>query len=117
MAFRYASGAIASLQTAMNVRGTNRAATIGKKAHIEVDSVFYQSSHFKLINGKDEVIEEFLEPYPFGSKQYEIQEVERCIAQGPTQSPRMRLDESVAIADVMDNIRQKICLKYPSELS
>lgn len=114
--FRYANGAIASLQSAMDVRGPNQASIVGEKARIEVGSVFYQSSRFKLINDKDGVIEDFSEPYPFGGKQYEAQEVERCIANGLTQSPRMSLDESVAIAETMDAIRKKIGLKYPTEL-
>lgn len=114
--FRYASGAIASLQTAMNVRGPNQAAIIGDKARIEVGSVFYQSSRLKLVSGKDKVIEDFSEPYPFGGKQYEAQEVERCIAAGLTESPRMSLDESVTIAETMDEIRRKIGLRYPAEL-
>ncbi|MFT4067603.1 Gfo/Idh/MocA family protein [Paraburkholderia sp.] len=115
MIFKYDNGAIASLQTAMNARGPNQATIIGEKARIEVGSVFYKSSKFKLINGKDEVIEDFSEPYPFWGKQYEAQEVERCIAAGLTESPRMTLDESVAIAETMDKVREKIGLKYPAE--
>lgn len=115
MIFRYANGSTASLQTAMDARGPNQAAIIGDKARIEVGSVFYQSSRFKLINNEDDVIEDFSEPYPFGGKQYEAEEVERCIAAGLTQSPRMSLDESVVIAETMDKVRHKIGLRYPAE--
>nr|WP_306265578.1 Gfo/Idh/MocA family oxidoreductase [Pararhizobium sp. IMCC3301] len=113
MIFRYANGAIASLQTAMDARGPNRAAIIGEKARIEMGSVFYRSSRFKLFNGKDELIEDFSEPYPFWGKQYEAQEVERCIAAGLTESPRMSLDETVTIIETIDKVRQQINLTYP----
>ena len=80
MIFRYPTGTFASMQTAMDARGPNRAAIIGEKARIEVGSVFYKSSRFQLLNGKDEVIEDFSEPYPFWGKQFEAEEVERCVA-------------------------------------
>jgi len=115
MIFRYPNGAIASLQTAMDGRGPNRAAIIGTKARIEVASVFYKSSKFQLLNDKDEVLENFHQPYPGWGKQYEFMEVERCLAAGFTESSRMSLDESVAIVGTMDKVRQKIGLKYPVE--
>lgn len=116
MIFRYANGALASLQTAMDARGPNKAVIIGEKARIEVGSVFYKSSRFTLLDGKDEVLEDFSEPYPFWGKQYEAQEVERCVAAGLGQSARMSLDESVAIAETMDAVRQRIGLRYPGEI-
>ena len=116
MIFRYEGGAMASLQTAMDARGTNRAAIIGTEARLEVTPVFYKSSRFQLIGGKDEVLEDFSQPYPFWGKQFEAEEVERCVAAGITQSPRMSLDESVAIAETMDRVREKIGLVYPAEL-
>lgn len=115
MIFRYGNGAIASLQTAMDGRGPNRAAIIGTRARIEVASVFYKSSKFVMLNSKDEVLEDFSEPYPFWGKQFEAEEVERCVAAGLTQSPRMSLDETVSIAETMDAVRQQIGLTYPAE--
>jgi predicted dehydrogenase len=115
MAFRYADGAHASLQTSMGARGPNRAAIIGEKARIEVASVFYKSSKFQLIDGADKVVEDFHEPYKFWGKQYEAFEVERCIREGIAQSERMTVDESVAIAETLDEVRERIGLHYPGE--
>lgn len=113
MSFGYASGAIASLQTGMDARGPNRAAIIGEKARIELGPVFYRTPELRLIGGKDELIEDFSAPYPHWGKQFEAEEVERCIAAGLTESPRMRLDDSVAIVETMDKVRDKIGLSYP----
>jgi hypothetical protein len=46
---------------------------------------------------------------------YEAAEVMQCIRQGKTESTVMPLDESVAIAETMDQVRALIGLKYPME--
>lgn len=115
MIFGYPSGAVASLQTGMGGRGPNRASIIGDKARIEIQPVFYKSSSFQLIDGKDRVLEDFSEPYLFNGKHLEAEEVERCVAAGLTQSPKMSLDETVTIAETLDRVREKIGLVYPSE--
>ena len=115
MIFTYDNGAYASIHTAMNGRGPNRAAIIGSTARIEVASVFYKSSRFQLIDNGDNVIEDFHEPYEHYGKQYEAWEVERCVSQGLRESPRMTLDESVTIHQTMDAIRAQIGLRYPTE--
>lgn len=115
MIFEYENGAQANLQTALDVRGPNRAVLIGDLARVEVASVFYKSSKFQLIGPDDKVIEDFHEPYPFFGKQYEAWEVERCIREGLTESPRMTLSETVSIHETMDAVRAAIGLRYPGE--
>jgi hypothetical protein len=44
-----------------------------------------------------------------------VEEVHRCLAEGLTESPVMRLDETVAIAGVLDFIRAQIGVVYPGE--
>jgi predicted dehydrogenase len=47
--------------------------------------------------------------------QFEIAEVDRCLAEGLTESPGMPLDESIAIASVLDQIRAQVGVRYPGE--
>ena len=47
--------------------------------------------------------------------EYEIGEVQRCLAQGLTESPAMPLDETLATLDWMDAIRRQVGLRYPFE--
>ena len=111
----YSGGAHAVLTTGMGGRGSNRAVLVGDQARIEVAPVFYRSSKFQLIDSNDNVIEDFHQPYEFRGKQYEAWEVERCIREGLTESPRMSLDESITIHETMDIIRQQIGVRYPNE--
>jgi hypothetical protein len=46
---------------------------------------------------------------------FEVEEVHRCLAEGLTESPVMSLDETVAIAGVLDDIRGQIGVVYPGE--
>ena len=46
---------------------------------------------------------------------FEIEEAQRCIAAGQVESPVMPLDESVALAGIMDTIRSQIGVTYPGE--
>ena len=46
---------------------------------------------------------------------FEVEEVHRCLAEGLTESPVMALDETVAIAGVLDDIRGQIGVVYPGE--
>jgi predicted dehydrogenase len=47
--------------------------------------------------------------------QFEIAEVGRCLRAGLVESPSMPLDETVAILQTLDSIREQIGLTYPSE--
>lgn len=45
--------------------------------------------------------------------QYEAFELERVIREGLSESPRMPLDESIAIMRVLDAVRAQIGLVFP----
>jgi hypothetical protein len=53
--------------------------------------------------------------YEGNGLRFEIAEVNRCLAEGRTQSPVVPLDESIALASVLDDIRGHIGLVYPDE--
>jgi hypothetical protein len=48
-------------------------------------------------------------------RQYQAMHVEKCIGQGLVESPIMSLAESVEIMQVMDAVRSKIGVTYPTE--
>ena len=115
MVIEYETGTQAIMHAALDARGPNTAILIGTEARIEVASSFYASSRFKLYDLHDRVVEDFNEPYQHGGKQYEYWEVERCVAAGLTESPRMTLDETVIIHETMDAVRAQIGLRYPGD--
>ncbi|MFT3874920.1 MAG: Gfo/Idh/MocA family oxidoreductase [Propioniciclava sp.] len=115
MLLSYAGGVQALLHTALDLRGPNTAIILGTQARIEVAASFYASSKFRLIDPHDRILEDFDQPYAHHGKEFEIWEVERCVAAGLTESPRMALDETVRIHETMDAIRAQIGLRYPQE--
>ena len=54
-------------------------------------------------------------PYDGDGLRFEVFEVHRCLEEGLTESPVMSLDESVAIAGILDTIRAQIGLVFPGE--
>jgi predicted dehydrogenase len=46
---------------------------------------------------------------------FQVLEVHRCLAGGRLESPLMPLDETVAIASVLDEIRRQIGVVYPDD--
>lgn len=56
-------------------------------------------------------------PFKGNGYNYEAAEVERALREGRTESPRMPLDESLAIMRTMDEIRALWGLVYPDEIA
>jgi predicted dehydrogenase len=46
---------------------------------------------------------------------FEIEEVHRCLAEGRTESEVMPLDESIALMEVLDDMRAQLGVTYPGE--
>ena len=54
-------------------------------------------------------------PFEVNGFEYEIREVSRCVSEGKTSSSRFTPDDSIAVIHLMDEIRKRWGLKYPSE--
>ena len=50
-----------------------------------------------------------------GGLRFQVDEVHRCLDAGLLESPRMTLDETIAIAEVLDTIRAQVGVRYPGE--
>jgi len=50
-----------------------------------------------------------------GGLRFQVDEVHRCLDAGLRESPRMPLDETIAIAEVLDTIRAQVGVRYPGE--
>jgi hypothetical protein len=55
-------------------------------------------------NGKQ--IDVFKAPFACNGYEYEIREVERCLARGLTESPVQTWADSIMVMDILDTIRQ-----------
>jgi len=107
---KYAGGQIASLTCAVRTPSPQGARIDGTEGAIEIPA-FWRAPIARLIRPNEDPIEATGD---FGF-QYEIAEAMSCLIAGQTESPNMPLDETLAIAETMDEVRRQIGLKYPFE--
>ena len=61
-------------------------------------------------------VEEIDASYEGNGLRFEIEEVQRCLTdEGGTESPTMKLDETIALASILDDIRAQIGLVFPGD--
>lgn len=114
MQWGYSSGAFAQLSsTAM---GDNPLAGLVTGTHGWISAQGWVARPMSITvhdSAGDEVLPE---PPPAGNGyQPEIVEVERCLRAGELESPEVPLDETVAILDVLDEVRAQIGVTYPAD--
>ncbi|MBS3178235.1 MULTISPECIES: Gfo/Idh/MocA family protein [unclassified Pseudoclavibacter] len=108
---RHGAGRSSATLTRMDAPGSNRAAIVGSDGWIDIDAVFYASTSFTVYDGgrPQRELLRFDKPQHVGrGMQFQALEVERCLHAGELESPRMPLDESVAIMAVLDEVRASI---------
>jgi predicted dehydrogenase len=104
----------ASLATSMVAGLPNDAVVVGEQGRIHVPANFFQPAGFAVVRpGQDP---EWVEaPYRGKGFVHEIEEVERCVAAGLTESPLVPLDRTLAVMSLLDTVRDAIGLSYPTE--
>lgn len=110
MVLKYDQGQIASLTCAIRTPSPQGARIDGTEGAIEIPA-FWRAPIARLIRPKEDPVEATGD---FGF-QYEIAEALACLAAGQTESPNLPLDETLAIAETMDEVRRQIGVKYPFE--
>lgn len=111
---QYEQGQQAVLFTSLETRSPNWAAINGTEARIEIDGIFYAPSNFKVIH-RDGDVERFDVAHEGHGLRHQAAEVGRCLRAGHTESEILTLDETVAIMEILDEVRRQIGLRYPSE--
>jgi predicted dehydrogenase len=111
---QHKGGAISTTVSALDCAGPNVAVVYGTKARIEIASVWYSPTSFRVLDQKGAVLEEFSEAVSDRGMQFQAFEMEYLVRSG-TPSQRMPPGESVAIMETLDTIRKQIGLVYPGE--
>jgi predicted dehydrogenase len=111
---QHKGGAISTTVSALDCAGPNVAIVYGSKVRIEIASVWYSPTSFRVVDYQGRLLEEFFEPVPARGMQFQAFEMERLVRTGTT-STLMAPDESVAIMETLDTIRKQIGLIYPQE--
>lgn len=109
----YADGAQATLTCAVRTTTPQEARIVGTEGMIQIDAPFWRGTAATLRSGGGQVRAEF--PLQGNGYNYEAAEVGRCLRAGDKESPLMPLDETLAIAQLMDQARAQWGLRYPME--
>ncbi|MEU3693775.1 Gfo/Idh/MocA family protein [Streptomyces narbonensis] len=110
------SGASALLSCSLVADTPLTAAVTGTLGRIEVPRGFFFPERFTLHRDGREP-EEFTagdDPHSF---RHEAAEVMRCLRAGATESPLVPLDGSLAVMRTLDAVRERVGVRYPSEVA
>ena len=99
----YADGRSASLSGSFTAYGPGRMMLLGSDGWIDVHPRFHRSPAFTLWRGKTPERREFPSGY-----QYEVIHVGECLAAGMTESPIMPLDDTLAVARILDDMLAQV---------
>jgi predicted dehydrogenase len=113
--FRHAGGALSTTLSTLDNVGPNVATILGTQARIEIATVWYMPTSFRVIDRTETVIEDYNFPVEGRGMQYQAAEMEQLITTGTLSSQIMPAEQSVAIMEVLDTLRAQIGLRYPSE--
>lgn len=113
-ALKFPEGRIATGFSSFLVDSATEARVEGAKARLRVRSRFHHSQQFDVIY-PDQSVEEHRHPYEGSGYQFEVEEVNRCLAEGRSESDVMPLADTLAVVAVLDEIRRQIGLRYPQE--
>ncbi len=106
MLFGYPSGAQAVLTCTLRAKSPTRASIVGTDARIEVEGDFYALSTSTLITRGGDTTWAGSRHEGRGLR-FQADEVARRLAAGATESPLMPLDETIAIMETMDAVREQ----------
>jgi predicted dehydrogenase len=117
--FRYQSGAMAQLFSSFASHMATEADFCGTSARVRLAHRFFEpSTSIEYYPGRVETktILPF-EKTPGWGYHYEIRHVQDCLRRGLSESPVMGLHDSIELMEVLDEIRQKAGIRYPSDIS
>jgi predicted dehydrogenase len=86
----------------------------GSAGWISIEPRLHRPDRIVVNRGGDtEVITE--EPIPGNGYLREVQEVERCLREGRTESEDIPLDDTIALLEVLDEVRRQLGVRYPAD--
>lgn len=111
----HSAGGVSSLITSSRAAGPNIAHIVGTRARIDIDTVWYTPTSFRVTATDGTVLEEYVSDVPGRGMQFQALAAEEIIAAGRTDSDLLPFGESVAIMRALDSIRAQLGVAYPQE--
>lgn len=113
--YRYQDGRVATLINSVVSLRENNTLIYGDKGYLEVDDIT-NPKHIAIKGFGGQLIEELPLPEQRCGYEYEFIEFERCIREGKLEPETVRVDDSIFILDLMDQLRRDWGLVYPQEI-
>jgi predicted dehydrogenase len=114
MTLNYEDGRLAQLTTSQRVDLPVEALVVGSEGYIKVHHLFFKADTLTLHKvGEEPQVREI--PYQSNGYIHEVEEVHKCLRAGKLESERMTLDESLALMEIMDTMRESWGFQYPHE--
>ncbi|WP_127792819.1 Gfo/Idh/MocA family protein [Agromyces sp. LHK192] len=113
--FGYGGDRIAQSLSISDSKGPNTAVILGTEARIEIDTVWYTPTTFRVVSHDGSVLEEYRSEVTGRGMHFQAEAVERLVAAGDLRGDILPIDETVAIMATLDAIREEIGLRYPGE--
>jgi predicted dehydrogenase len=108
------SETLSVLTSSLVADGAWEATISGTTGRIRLHPPFHHSPRVTL-HRRGELIASHDTSYGVSGLQFEIDEVHSCLRRGATESDRMPLDDSAAIAAWMTEVRRQCAIRYPGE--
>jgi predicted dehydrogenase len=109
----HAGGKLGVVKTAIRTPMACTGRIAGTDGTIDLPAFMHCPDHITVRGAGGE--ERIDAPWKGEGLRFQVEEVHRCLDAGLLESERMRLDESVAIAETLDAIRAQIGVRYPGE--
>jgi predicted dehydrogenase len=114
LSFRYREGAIASLFSTFLAESDTSAEICGTGGRICMHRLWYRTTRLTLVNGDGET--HFQQDHRLNGKEYEVEEVMRCLEAGLVQSPLLPLSFTADLMRLMDEVRKQAGVAYKEDL-
>jgi predicted dehydrogenase len=110
MTFDYGNKVKAQLESSLAINTSTEAYIVGTEGAIKLHSRFHECKKISLFKNGDEQVFDF--EMKGNGYVYEIEEVNRCISQGKTESEKLPLSFSLTLSQTLDLILNEIGLEY-----
>lgn len=118
MIFHHSGESTSVLHTTLESVTATRATIAGTQGRIEIDRSFYAPTGFTYFghDGSTLRYENPLQDSGYVGLAEQVREVARCIESGLIESPLRRHQDTLDVMEIMDQVRRRIGLRYPSEV-
>lgn len=102
--------------TSMITAGPCRGAVIGTEGWLDLAGSFYNWTTVRLHQGRGNEPVQVYEPQRTSrGMHFQALELERCVREGRTESPRHSLDDAIAVMAVLDELRRQVGCVLPED--